>query len=156
VVDVNDQVAGGQALEHVPRHYPPQGLGPADADRAEELSIGDQDEPVWATGEAAVQAPPDQRSGTGRRCLGQMIDHRRGQALLGQQVGQARRLVGGQDDPLPLRGPGRDGVAQALRAGRGQGGLPPAEQVAQGRSATGRLGRFRFPGQLESPAAQQP
>ena len=67
VVDVDDEVAGRQALEDVARDDPPERLGAADADGPEELPVGDDDEAVRPAGEAGVQAAPDERDGARRR-----------------------------------------------------------------------------------------
>ena len=67
VVDVDDDVAGRQALEDVARDDPAHRLGPPDADGAEQLAVGDQREAVRAALEAAVEAALDEGDGAGRR-----------------------------------------------------------------------------------------
>ena len=42
VVDVDDEVAGREPLEHVARHDPAERLRTADADGAEQLAVGDE------------------------------------------------------------------------------------------------------------------
>ena len=61
VVDVDDEVARRQPLEDVAGHDAPERLRPADADGAEQLAVGDEDEAVRAALEAAVEAPLDER-----------------------------------------------------------------------------------------------
>ena len=126
VVDVDDEVARRQPLEDVPRHDATERLGPPDADGAEELAVGHEDEAVRATLEAAVQAAFDERHRAGRRCLGGVGDRDRMAALV-QELGEARRLVGGKDDPgalaLPVvdrgpRSPRRDPSGAPARASR--------------------------------------
>ena len=70
VVDVDDEVAGGEALEDVARDDPPERLRAADPHGPEELAVGDDDEAVGAAGEAAVEAAPDERDGARRRRAG--------------------------------------------------------------------------------------
>jgi hypothetical protein len=156
VVHVDDEVSRGQPFQDVPRNDAPQSLGSAHANRTEELAVGNQGEPVGTAGEAAVQAPADQgaRPWSGR--LRQAIDHGGGKLLLGQQVGQARSLVGGQDDSVALARPARNGLGQALGPGGRQRRFTPAEEIAHGRPAAGRRSGFRFPRQLQGSPAQQP
>ena len=67
VVDVDHHVPGREPLQDVPRHDPPERPRPTHADRAEQLPVGDQDDAVRAAGEAAVEAPVDERQATRRR-----------------------------------------------------------------------------------------
>ena len=70
VVDVDHEVARRQPLEDVARDDPSQRTRPADADRAEQLAIRDEREPVGPTDEPAVEASIDERHRAGRgRCL---------------------------------------------------------------------------------------
>ena len=70
VVDVDDEIARGEALEDVARHDAPERLGPPDADGPEQLAVGDDDEAVRAAGEPGVEAPRDEGDGAGRRRVG--------------------------------------------------------------------------------------
>ena len=67
MVDVDDEVAGREALQDVAGHDPPERLGAPDPDRPEELAVGDEDEAVGAAREAGVQAPADEGDGPRRR-----------------------------------------------------------------------------------------
>ena len=133
VVDVDDEVAGRQPLEDVARHDPAQRLGPADADVAEELPVGDEHEPVGTAGEAAVEAALDERHRAGRRGLGHVGRRPRPVAGLarGARRGEApgpRRARSGRRracQPARRRRPVRP------RAARRQRRLAPAEQVAR-------------------------
>ncbi len=62
--------------------------------------------------------------------LREPVDDRRGMPGLAEEVGQARRLVGREDDPRPVRPPGVDRLGQPGRPAGRQDGLAPAEQVA--------------------------
>ena len=130
VIDVDDEVARRQALEDVARDDPPQRLRPADPDGAEQLPVGDEGEPVRAAVEAAVEAPLDERDGARRRRLRDPADDRDRVAGLVEELGQPRRLVGGEDDPgavgaatrrrasasRPARPAGRTGSRQPNRS----------------------------------------
>ena len=161
VVDVDDEVAGLEPLEDVPRDDAPEGLRPSDADRAEQLPIGDHDESVGAAGEAAVEAPLDQGDRAGRRRDGEPARDPGRLARLGEQLREARRLVRREDDPRALCAPAVERLGEPSGACRRNDRLAPAEQVA-GREPAGRHRRtwrkdaLRFPGQLEGPRADQP
>ena len=93
----------------------------------------------------------------GRRGRVEPADGRDRPTGLAEELRQAGGLVGRQDDPLAVLGPGRDSVGQPAGPQPGDTGLTPAEQVAGAESAAGdRLGRFRLPGQLEGAATEQP
>ena len=132
VVDVDDEVARRQPLEDVARDDPPQGPRPADPDGPEQLAVGDEGEAVRAAGEAAVEAPLDERDGAGRRRLPHPADDGDRVAGLAEQVGETRRLVRGEDDPGAVA---RASARPPRRAGRarpgGQDRLAPAERVAR-------------------------
>ena len=148
---------GCQPLEDVARDDPAHGLGTTDPDRAEELPVGDEGDAVRAADEAAVEAALDQRDGPGRRSRVEPADGGDRPTGLAQQLRQAGGLVGREDDPLAILGPGRDRVGQPAGPQPGDVGLAPAEQVARAEAAAGdRLGRLRLPGQLEGPATEQP
>ena len=129
MIDVDDEVARCQPLEEVARDDAAHGLRPADADAAEELPIGDEGEAVRTAGEAAVEAALDEGDRAGWRCL-RSVDDRRGMAGLLEQLGEARGLVGGEDNPgvvfLPAFHRLRDGARPSGRELR----LAPTEQVA--------------------------
>jgi hypothetical protein len=119
VIDVDDQVARGEALEDVAWHDPPQRLGPPDADRPEQLAVGDEGEAVRAPDEAAVEATFDQGDGARRRCLPHPPDDRDRMTGLAKDVGQAWRLVRGEDDAVVVGAPALDGVDESVgTAGR--------------------------------------
>ncbi len=105
VVDVDDEVAGGQPLEDVPRDDPTHRLRAADADGAEQLAVGDEGEPVRPADEPAVQAPVDEGDRAGRRRNVEPAHRGDRPTGLAEQLGEARRLVRGEDDPLALRRP---------------------------------------------------
>ena len=157
VVDVDDEVARRKALEDVARHDPPHRLGPPDADGPEQLAVGDEGEAVGATLEAAVQAPFDDRDRAGRRRLRSVDDGRRMARLL-EQLGEARRLVGGEDDPRAVGLPTLHGLGDRRGAAGGQLRLAPAELVAGAQAARREralLWRLRLPGELERPARDE-
>jgi len=112
VVDVDDEIARRQALEDVPRDHPPQGLRPADADGTEQLPIGDEHEAIRAAFEAAVEAALDQDDGPRRRRLAHFVDDPDRMTGILQDLGQARRLIRGEDDPSPIRRPSIDHLGQ--------------------------------------------
>ena len=155
VVDVDDEVARGQPVQDVAGHDAAHGPGPPNPDGAEELAVGDQDEPVGTSGEAAVEAPTDERSGAGTGSLRDPVDRRGRHVLLGQQLGQAGRLIRCQDDSSTFVRPARDRLRQPRGPGRRQRRLSPAEKVAHRRSAAGRRGSLGFPGELQSPSSQE-
>ena len=159
VVDVDDQVARRQALEDVARHDPSKRPRAAHPDRPEQLAIGDEGQAVRATGEAAVEAPVDERDRAGGRRLPHPLDDRDRLPGLGEQVGQPRCLVGGEHDPGAVGSPRGDRIDQAPGPAGWQDRLAPAERVA-GRQPAPRhrdaLGWLRFPGQLERPRRDQP
>ena len=158
VVDVDDEVARREALEDVARDDAPERLRPPDADRPEQLAIGDEREAVGATDEPAVEAALDQRDRARRRRLPHPPDDRDRVAGLAQHVGQPRRLVRGEDDPGVVGPPGLDGLDKSPGTTGRQDGLPPPERVARGERAAGHrdvLGRDRFPGELEGPRADE-
>ena len=131
VVDVDDQVARGEALEDVARDDPPECLGPPDADRPEQLAVGDEGEAVRAADEAAVEAAFDQGDGARWRRLPHSPDDRDRMAGLAQDVGQARRLVRGEDDALVVGTPGLDGLDKSTGTTGRQDRLPPPERIAR-------------------------
>ena len=93
VVDVDDEVAGGEPLEDVARDDSPHRLGPADADGAEQLAVGDEGEAVRTAREPAVEAALDDGQAAGRRRLrGRVRDTGRLAGLL-EQLGEAWSLV---------------------------------------------------------------
>ena len=67
VVDVDDDVAGREALEEVARDDAAHRLGSPHADGAEQLAVRDQGEAVGAALEAAVEAALDEGDGARRR-----------------------------------------------------------------------------------------
>ena len=105
---------------------------------AEQLAVGDEDEAVGPAGEAAVQAPLDERDRAGRRRLGDPVDDADGDARLGEELRQPRRLVGGEDDAVarpPCQRLDRLARSGAARAGGSDGsrqpkGSPDAEPAA--------------------------
>ena len=148
VVDVDDEVAGRQALEDVARDDAPQRPRPADADGPEQLAVGDEGQPVRAAGEAAVQAAIDERDGPGRRGgLDPLDDRDRVPGLL-EELREARRLVRGQDDPGAVRPPALDGIDDARPPDR-TGGRAPASR--RGRPTTTRRGPSRCPRAAPTP-----
>ena len=158
VVDVDDEIARREALEDVARDDAPERLRPPDADRPEQLAIGDEREAVRATDEPAVEAALDQRDGARRRRLPHPLDDGDRVAGLAQHVGQARRLVRGEDDPGVVGSPGLDGLDKSTGTTGRQDGLPPAERVARRERAAGHrdvLGRDRLPGELEGPRGDE-
>ena len=71
---------------------------------------------------------------------------------LGEQVGEARRLVRGEDDPLPVLDPAVDGFDQTTRTAGRHDRFAPAELVARREPAAGHrrvLRRLGFPRHLE-------
>src|SRR5690606_20589541 len=70
MIDVDDEVAGRQALDDVAWDEAAERLGAPDADVAEQLAVGHEDEAVGPAGEAAVQAPLDEDYRAGGRRLG--------------------------------------------------------------------------------------
>ena len=58
-----------------------------------QLAIGDEREPVRAAGEAAVQAPPDERDRAAAVGLGDAVDDRHGVPGVLEEFGEAGRLV---------------------------------------------------------------
>ena len=147
VVDVDDEVARRQPLEDVARDDPPERLGPADADRAEQLAVGDEDEAVRPALEAAVEAALDERDRARRRCLRGVDDGDRG--------GRPRR--GARRGAAPGRRRGRSGrrraasVDRAPRSPRRGPAGAPARASRTGRRSSGR-GRRAPP----TPAAPTP
>ena len=93
MVDVDDEVARRQPLEDVARHDPAHRLGPADADVAEQLAVGDEDEAVGAAGEAAVEAPIDEGDGARRRRLDATFVTPAGCPASSRSSAEAGRLV---------------------------------------------------------------
>src|SRR6476661_9541786 len=88
VVDVDDDVARVQPLEDVPGNDSPQRLRPPDANRPEQLAVGDEDQAVGPTAETAVEAPTDEGDRSGRGRFGEPIDHGDLVPGLVQDVGQ--------------------------------------------------------------------
>ncbi len=79
-------------------------------------------------------------------------------AGLAEDVGEARRLVGGEHDPGAVGSPGLDGLGESTGTTGRQDRLPPAERIARRQPAAGHrgvLGRHRFPGQLERPRGDE-
>ena len=124
VVDVDHEVAGGQPFEDVARHDPPHRLRPADPDIPEQLAVGDERDALGAADEAAVEAALDDRDRARRRCLGQSGHDRGRVSCFGEDLGETRRLVGGEHDPRavapasPRRPPGVGPHGQAAGAAR--------------------------------------
>ncbi len=84
-----------------------------------------------------------------------------GVAGLGQELGQAGRLVGCEHDARALGLPVLDALDEPGRPPGRQHGLAPAEQVARRSRPSTRghplaLARLRLPGQLERPRSVQP
>ena len=150
VVDVDDEVAGREALEDVPGHDPAHRLRPADADVAEQLAVGDEDEAVRPAVEPAVQAPVDHRHGARRwRLRDRVRDAGRVAALL-EELREARRLVRGDDDagarfdaPAVLAEPADPPLRRCARRG-------PAAASARA-SRTGRRWTSRRPRSRRTP-----
>ena len=156
VVDVDDDVAGREALEEVAGDDAAHRLGAPDPDRAEQLAVRDEGEAVGAALEAAVEAPLDQGDGAGRRGLGDAMDDADGVPGLAKQLREPRRLIAGQDDPRLLPDPVLDAVDEAFRPTRRENRLAPAELVAAGQAPGGerhplRRARLGLPGELEGP-----
>ena len=105
MVDVDDEVAGGQPLEDVARDDPAQGPRPADPDGPEQLPVGDDDEPIGAAFEAAVEAALDEDDRAGRGRVHDPLDDADRVAGLAEDVGETRRLVAGEDDPRAFARP---------------------------------------------------
>ena len=159
MIDMDDEIARGQALQDVPRHDPPEGLRPADPDRAEQFAVGDEGETVRAADEAAVEAALDERDRAGGRRLRHPRDDRNGVAAFAEEVRETRRLVGRQHDPGAVGAPGRDGFNQSTGTAGGQDRLSPSERIARRKAAAGHrdiLWWDRFPGQLQRPGTQEP
>ncbi len=165
VIDMDDQIARRQALEDVPRDDATHRLGPPDADVAEQLAVRDEDQAVRTAGEAAVEAALHEDDGAGRWRLGDGRGDAGRVARLREELGQARRLIGGDDDaPSRISGgvrgqPALDRRAQLRRPARRQGRLAPAERVP-GRESSARdrrvRGSLRLPGQLDRPRGKEP
>ena len=160
VVDVDDEVARLEPLEDVARDHPPERLGPPNADRAEQLPVGDHHQAVGTAAEAAVQAALDQGHRAGRRRGGQPARDPGRLAGFRQQLGETGRLVRGEDDPGAFRAPGFEGLRQAAGTSRRHDRLAPAEEVAARQAPGGHrrargLARLRLPGQLEGPRPDQ-
>ena len=158
MVDVDDEIARGQALQDVTRHDPPEGLRPADTDRAEQLAVRDEGETIRAADETAVEAAFDERHGAGRGRFLHPRHDRHGMAALAEDVRETRRLVGGEHDPRAVSTPGRDGFDQSSGTAGGQDRLPPPERITRGEAAARHrdiLRRDRFPGQLQRPGTQE-
>ena len=148
VVDVDDEVAGRQPLEDVARDDPAERLRAADADGPEQLAIRDERDAVRAAGEPAVEAPADERDRAGRWRLGDPIDDGDGVPGLAEQVGEARRLVRGEDDAGAVRAPALDRVDDAGRAAERQ---QRARASRRGRPTRGRPGPSRRPRAAPTP-----
>jgi hypothetical protein len=99
VVDVDDRGRPGRGARGCRAARPPECLRAADADRPEQLAVGDEGEAVRAADEPAVEAALDQRDRARAAGLPHPLDDRDRVAGLAQDVGQARRLVRGEDDP---------------------------------------------------------
>ena len=160
VVDVDDEVAGRQALQDVARHDAPERPRTADADGPEQLAVRDERQPVRAACEAAVEAAVDERDGT--RAAGRSRCRLRtatGWPASSSRSARRSGLIRGEDDPLAVRAPALDRVDDARRPTEREGGLPPAEEVARRQRAAGHraaLGRLGLPGQLERPRPDEP
>jgi hypothetical protein len=154
VIDVDDEVARREALEQVTRHDPAKGLGSADPHRPEQLPVRDERDAVRAAGEATVEAARHERDRTGWWHVSDPVDH--GDAVTGfvEDLGEARCLVRGEDDPGTLRSPGLDRVQEPTGPPEWQRRLAPPEEIA-GATRTTRHGnvcrRLRLPCQLEGP-----
>ena len=127
VVDVDDEIAGGQPFEDVARHDPAHRLRAADPDVPEQLAVGDEREALGAADEAAVEAALDDRDRRGRRRLGQAGHDRGWVAGLGEDLGEARRLVGGEHDPRAVPLPALDGLRESSGPAQRELRLAPAE-----------------------------
>ena len=144
-------------------HDPAHRLGPADADVAEQLAIGDEHEAVRAAREPAVEAPVDDGHRARRRRLGDRVRDAGRQARLLEHLREARCLVRRDHDPrlvaalrAVLRAPALHGLGDPGAASRRELRLSPAEQVA-GRlaAARDRVVRLGLPGQLQGARAEQ-
>jgi hypothetical protein len=151
VVHVDDRITGLETLQEVARHDATERPWTPDADRAEELAVGDQDEPVGSAREAAVEASGDERHAAGGCGLVQTVDGCGDDVRLGQDLLEPRRLVGGKDHPGALTAPALDGGADAADRGRRHGRLVPAERIAAGRRAFD----LRLPAQLQGSRGAQ-
>ena len=132
MIDVDDEVARRQPLEDVARDDPPEGPRPADADRPEQLAVGDEGEAVRAAGEPAVEAALDEGDGARRWRLLDALDDRDRVAGLARGC-SARRGAWSEASTIraPSVAPAVDGVGEAGRPAERQDRLAPAEQVAR-------------------------
>ena len=148
-----------QSFQQVARHDAAHGARPTHAHAAEELAVGDEDEAVRAAGEAAVEAALDDGHAAWRQRLAHATDRRGQDVRLGEDLGQARRLVRGEHDAGALRAPATHRVRQASRSAPAAG---PARASRRGCRRVG-LPRRRAPrsaaacgprpGHASSPAA---
>ena len=153
---MHDEVAGRQPLQDVARDDTAKSAGTPDANRAEELAIRDEHQPVRAAREASVEAAFDEGHGARRRRLGEPADRADLATGLGQEVGEAGRLVRREDDPGAIGRPALHRLRDLARPTGGELRLVPAEGVAHAQAAGSHCPRrFRFPGQLERPRAHQ-
>ncbi len=89
MVDVDDHVAGLQALEQVAWHHPPHGPRAAHTHRPEELAVGDELDAIGAPGEAAIEAALDERQATGGHRLVKVAQRRRADAVVFEDLREA-------------------------------------------------------------------
>ena len=112
-------------------------FGPADADVAEQLAVGDEHQPVRAAHEPAVEAAVDEGDRARRRRLRDPFVTTRpdGRASL-EELGEPRRLVADARTIARRRlaEPALHGVRDPRAAARREHRLAPAEQVARGQA----------------------
>ena len=102
------ELARLEPLQQVLGHDAPKNPRPTNTNGAEQLAIGDHARAFRAAGKAGVEAAIDEREATGRRRFAQRGDGRGDRCpALAQDLRQARRLVGGQDDAHALAAPAR-------------------------------------------------
>ncbi len=145
VIDVDDGIPGLEALQQVTGHDAAHGPRPAHPHGAEELTVGDEFEPVGATSEAAIEAAFDEGQAAAWHGLTKIGQRGGAHAGFLEDLREAGRLVGGEDDAGIFAAPAPDGGGQVADGRRGQDGLVPAEWVATRRCTVG----LRLPGQLE-------
>src|SRR5439155_25857304 len=110
-----------------------QGSRAASADRSEEVVVWDQDEAIRAGGEAAAEAPVDDRDGPCWWRAADRVNRRGGDVRVGEDLGQAGGRVGGDHDARAVSAPPLDRLGKRAAEGRRHGRLVPAEGVAAGR-----------------------
>ena len=141
VVDVDDEVAGRQALEDVPRYHPPHRLGPSNPDVAEQLAVRDEDRPSGPPANPPFRLRSTRTiapGGGGSVTLPVMPAGWPASARSSASRGawsEATTMRGGVPSPAELRPPALDGVPELGGPSRWQRRLAPTESVA-GREAT--------------------